>query len=538
MLKKVLLLALLVLAGAGLSFAQEAESGVPWWNERVFYEIFVRSFYDSNGDGVGDLRGIIEKLDYLNDGDPTTTDDLGITGIWLMPINPSPSYHGYDVLDYRAINPDYGTMDDFRELLAEADARGIAVIMDLVINHTAVDHEWFRASAEDPDSEFGDWYVWAEEDPGYRGPDRQIVWHPLSGRYYYGVFWSGMPDLNYANPAVTEEMYDIAAYWLEEVGVDGFRLDAIKHIVEDGRTQENSAQTLAWMAGFHDLAETVKPDALLVGEVWSPTASASRYVNEQVDLVFEFDLAEALIRAGGFGLPNAVRTAVEDVMAAYPAGQYATFLANHDQNRTLSQLNGNVTGAKIAATVQLLLPGVPFIYYGEEIGMVGVKPDEDIRTPFQWSAAEDAGFTTGTPWRAVNADYTTVNVAAQAEDPNSLLNTYRTLIHLRNSTPALQYGDLVWVESTERKLLTFLRTTDEETVLVVYNMDDRAVTDYTLALASSGLGEVGEAELLLGAGEVSASQVSAPTLNGDGGFSDYVPLPELAPETAYVIRLN
>nr|WP_268794539.1 alpha-amylase family glycosyl hydrolase [Paenibacillus sp. DMB20] len=212
----------------------------------VYYEIFVRSFYDSDGDGIGDLKGVIEKLDYLNDGNSETEDDLGVTGIWLMPVNPSPSYHGYDVTDYRSIHPDYGTIEDFRTLTAEAHKRGIKVIMDLVVNHTSSEHPWFKEAADDKNSEKRDWYVWAEdqgkEAAGSSAAGSGNPWHEMNGTHYMGTFWSGMPDLNFDNPKVREEMKDTGKFWLEQ-GADGFRLDAAKHIYEDLATDKSEATT-------------------------------------------------------------------------------------------------------------------------------------------------------------------------------------------------------------------------------------------------------------------------------------------------------
>ena len=207
-------------------------NGLPWWNDRVFYEVFVRSFQDSDGDGIGDLNGLIERLDYL--------EELGVSGLWLMPITTSPSYHGYDVVDYYQVDPDYGTNEDFLRLVEEAHARNMPVIVDLVLNHTSNEHSWFTAS-NDPAAPERDWYVWSDEDPGYRGPANQKVWHAGDDGYYYGVFWHGMPDLNLENPEPTAEMHEVARYWLEEMGADGFRLDAIKHLIEDGRLQEKHA---------------------------------------------------------------------------------------------------------------------------------------------------------------------------------------------------------------------------------------------------------------------------------------------------------
>lgn len=457
-----------------------AQDDLPWWNDRVFYEIFVRSFYDSDGDGIGDLQGVIEKLDYLNDGDPTTTTDLGITGIWLMPIMQSPSYHGYDVTDYRQVEVDYGTNEDFRRLMEEAHARGIAVVIDLVINHSSAQHPWFEASAgENP--HYVDWYVWAEDDPGYRGPSRQQVWHARAGRYYYGVFWDQMPDFNLTNPEVTAELEGIARYWLDEMGADGFRVDAVKHLIEEGEEQENTESTMAWMEGFHRSIDAVDPDALVVGEIWSTNFIASRYVPNAADIVFDFDLATAFLSSVQQGRPDGARSLLNRALDLYPFGQYASFLTNHDQNRVMTQLRGDVDAAKVAASLLLTTPGVPFIYYGEEIGMTGQKPDELIRTPMQWDDTEDtAGFTTGRPWQPLAQS--TVNVAAQTDDENSLLSHYRALIQLRNQHAALRTGAYVPLEAGSRQVFAFLRQTDDETLLVVINLDDRAVEEYGIVL--------------------------------------------------------
>lgn len=507
----------ILIALTGIALTKDAEDTLPWWQQRVFYEIFVRSFYDSDGDGIGDLQGVIAKLDYLA--------DLGVGGIWLMPIMPSPTYHGYDVTDYYAINPDYGTLDDFRELMAEARARDIAIIIDLVLNHTSNRHPWF-IEAQIPGSAYDDWYVWSETDPGFRGAERQPVWHRSGDRFYYGQFWSGMPDLNYRNPAVTEAMYNVTRFWLEEMGVDGFRLDAIKYLVEDGRALEHTAETYQWLREYQAFVKSINPDALLLGEVWSSTTLASTYVPDQMDLVFEFDLAQAMVRAASFGLTNTVLTVLNEVEAAYPNDQYATFLTNHDQNRVMSQLRGNIGAAKTAAALLLTLPGVPFVYYGEEIGMVGVKPDEQIRTPMQWdSTPVTAGFTTGRPWQAINPDYTTVNVAQQQTDPDALLSHYRRLMRARASSPALQYGSLTLVENNARGLLSFLRQTDTQTALILLNMEDRPITTYALTLPDT-LSFSGAA-MLVGEGIPAIPIPSAP----------YQPIPELTPQSVIIIEL-
>jgi len=245
-----------------------------WWNDSVFYEIFVHSFYDSDGDGIGDLNGLVEKLDYLNDGDPATTDDLGITGLWLMPIAQSPSYHGYDVADYCAVDDEYGTNEDFRRLVDEVHRRGIRVIIDLVLNHTSSKHPWFQSARDDVNSPYRDFYIWSEQDPGYKGPWGAQAWHRSATGYYYGVFWEGMPDLNYDNPAVTAEMEEVIRFWLEDMGADGFRLDAVKHLIEEDRSQENTPATHEWLRGFYVFYKETNPDAMTVGEVWSSTTES------------------------------------------------------------------------------------------------------------------------------------------------------------------------------------------------------------------------------------------------------------------------
>lgn len=507
--------------------------GLPWWNDRVFYQIFVRSFYDSDGDGIGDLRGIIEKLDYLNDGDPATTDDLGVTGLWLMPVTQSPSYHGYDVIDYYTIEQDYGMNEDFQALMDAAHARGMVVIIDLVMNHTSSSHPWFvEAIKRNP--EYEDWYIWVDEHPGYLGPWGQQVWYRQSDRYYYAVFWSGMPDLNFTNPAVTEAMFDIITFWLDDMGVDGFRLDAVKHIIEDGRIQENAAATHAWLQGFHHHVRSVSPDALMVGEAWTDTDKVIDYIGDEVDVAFEFDLAETILQSVQFNNSSFVKARQRIINASYPRSQYAAFITNHDQNRVMSVLRGDTGKAKVAASILLTNPGVPFIYYGEEIGMMGEKPDERIRTPMQWTTTGGTGgFSSGRPWEALQNDHPMVNVATQTDDPDSLLSHYRSLIQLRNQSAALRVGEMTIVESETRPVYAYLRHSSAETVLVLMNLDNDPVEDYVLSLAAGPLSAGAGVELLYGDGEI-----VAPEVNADGGFDAYTPLSTLPPYSTFIIRLG
>ena len=518
---------LIVILFAIPTSAQETD----WWNETVFYEIFVRSFYDSDGDGIGDIQGIIEKLDYLNDGDPTTSDDLGVTGIWLMPVTQSISYHGYDVTDYRQIEADYGTVEDFQLLMAAAHERGIRVIVDFVVNHTSSEHPWFLASAAGDD--YQDWYVWADEDPGVRGPGQSQVWHPLGDRYYYGFFWGGMPDLNFNTPAVTDELYDIARYWLEDLGADGFRIDAAKYLYEEGVALENLPQTFTWFADFHDYVASVDPGALILGEVWSAPETIAAYLDEELDLAFTFDLAESIVTSVNSGFHFDYLEQLNTAQTIYPPNQYATFITNHDQNRAMTRFGGNLDRAKLGASLLLTGPGVPFLYYGEEIGMTGAKPDPRIRTPMQWEPGATAGFTAAAaPWQPLAEEMPANTVAAQTDEPDSLLSHYRALIHLRNAHPALQYGEALVVEGPSR-LVSLVRHHAGETLLVLVNLGRRPIEDYELALPTGLVGIEPTAEVVFGTGEA-----VAPEINTGGGFAGYAPLSIIPPLSTTVIRIG
>ena len=464
---------LLALFTACCLIASTSIAANPWWQDAVFYEVFVRSFYDSDGDGRGDLQGLIEKLDYLNDGDPETSDDLGVTALWLMPIQPSPSYHGYDVTDYYAIDPDYGTLDDFRALLRATHERGMRVILDLVLNHTSNLHPWFLASRQ-PESPFRDWYLWTETPPEFLGPWGQTVWHRTGPSAYYGLFWSGMPDLDYRNPEVTMQVFDIARFWLDEIGVDGFRLDAIRHLIEDGEIQENTPATHFWLKGFHAVAKGWKPDALLVGEIWDEPEAILPYLDREVDLAFEFSLADAILNGLRWSNARPIASALRTIQTVYPTGRYATFLSNHDQDRVMTRLIGNVPRAKLAASILLTLPGTPFLYYGEEIGLTGAKPDERIRTPMAWTDGEYGGFTTGRPWEPLESGAPSRSVAIQSEDTDSLLWHYRRMIALRMDTRALRTGSLTLLETGDGAVLAYLRECEDEILLVIHHLAGRA----------------------------------------------------------------
>jgi alpha-amylase len=447
-----------------------------WWEHAVFYEIFVRSFYDSNGDGIGDFNGITQKLDYLNDGDPSTTTDLGINAIWLMPIFPSPSYHGYDVTDYFNVNPEYGTLEDFNRMVEEAHKRGIHVIIDFVINHTSSEHPWFVA-AQDPVSEFHDWYIWSETNPGYLGPWNEKVWHPSSlGTFYYGVFSSKMPDLNYTNPNVTVKMEEAAKFWLD-MGVDGFRVDGARHLIEEGEIQENTKSTIKWFQNFALLYKEWKPSAMTVGEIWDSSYITTSYLNSNCfDMVFDFDLANSMITTITMGDSQALSANIDAEIKLYNSKGMGTFLTNHDMNRVMSVLGSDIDLAKHAATILLTIPGTPFIYYGEEIGMVGMKPDEQIRSPMQWSSEKEGGFTTGRAWQVSNFSYKTVNVENQINNPDSLLSLYRGLIQTRLVNSALLDGEYIKVETSDKALYAALRVAEDNIILTLVNLQDKSIS--------------------------------------------------------------
>jgi glycosidase len=517
-------------------FPTQGTDGAPWWNDTVFYQVFVRSFFDSDGDGVGDLNGLIEKLDYLNDGDPATTDDLGVTGLWLMPIMQSPSYHGYDVVDYYQVDDEYGTNEDFLRLVDEAHQRGMRVIVDMVFNHSSRQHPWFVESQNDA-SEKRDWYVWEIEDPNFRGPQNQVVWHRTPYGYFYGVFDSSIPDFNLTNQETTDQIYDITRFWLEDMGADGFRLDAIKHFIENGEQQEFTQATHEWFQAFYPFYKSINPDAFMVGEAWGPTQQVVKFIGDEVDSAFEFDLAAATLSSARSGSNRALRQAMQITLDNYPLNQYATFLANHDQDRTLSQLDGKEEKAKVAATLLLTGPGTPFIYYGEEIGQQGIRrgnTDEPRRLPLQWDDTPNtAGFTTGRPWSAPFNDYTERNIAAQSADPDSLLSLHRQLIRLRDEHPALRVGETAVVDPGAASVYALLRHHNGETLLVLANLSARPVDRYGLLLESSPLRGTLTAEDLLGAGPLTPPQVDA-----QGGFSDYRPVENLEPFATYLILLD
>lgn len=507
---------------ATLEATPEGSGDAPWWQGAPCYEIFVRSFADSDGDGNGDFRGMTERLDYLNDGTPTTTTDLGITCIWLMPIMESVSYHGYDVTDYYAVERDYGSIEDFLAFMDAAHSRGIHVIVDLVINHTSVQHPWFVDAARAPGSRYRDWYIFEETNPGYAGPWGDVAWHPTPGGsdFYYGVFWSGMPDLDFTNPEVTAEIRAITEFWLTEMNVDGFRLDAVKHLIEDGRIQESTPETIAWLENYAAFIQSVKADAYTVGEVsGANSATLDPYYPDTLDQFFHFELAENALNAAQSGAPLLLAITVRNAQEAIPDARYATFLTNHDQPRVATRLAGDERAMRVAAMLLLSLPGTPFVYYGEEIGMSGDKPDELIRTPMQWSAAPSGGFTSGTPWEPLQPDWRERNVETLTGNADSLLNLYRTWIQLRTAHPSLMVGTFQELDVEAPAVIASMREYQGERTLVMINTGLEPTGDLAIAVPGMDAGN-GATDLLRGGPDIQVSvdgTLMVPSLDAGSG---------------------
>ncbi|WP_017731722.1 alpha-amylase family glycosyl hydrolase [Nafulsella turpanensis] len=449
---------------------------VSQWPNAVTYEIFVQSFADSNNDGIGDIKGMTGKLDYL--------EDLGVKAIWLMPINPSPSYHKYDVTDYYGIHPDYGSMEDFKEFVDEAHSRGLKVIMDLVVNHTGRDHPWFQSAVKNPDSPYRDYYVWADKDSIADqiakkeitlDSDNITQWHeaPGNSQSYYGFFWGGMPDLNFDNPEVKEEIFKIGRYWLEEVGVDGFRLDAARHIFPDDRPEDNHA----WWQEFRAEMEKVKPDVYLVGEVWDSTEKVAPYL-KGLHALFNFDMSYAITEAVAEGDADSLvvkHKAIRDFYSRVTDDFIdAIFLTNHDQNRIMSALEADPEKAKMAAALLFTLPGSPYIYYGEEIGMLGKKPDEHIREPFLWKPKKEDALRASWIEPTYSTDTSVQALSVQKNNPESMYNHYKNLIALRNSSPALTFGSLEEAHTKVPELVAFRRMSQGEDLLILHNLSGEA----------------------------------------------------------------
>jgi alpha-amylase len=458
--------------GAGTVLGQQSNNQSAW-PRNIAYEIYVQSFADSDGDGKGDIKGMMLKLDYLK--------DLGVGALWLMPMSPSPSYHKYDVTDYYGIDSTYGTVNDFKKFVEEAHKRNIKVVIDMVLNHSSSRHPWFIDAQKNLNSPYRDYYVWTEKsDPATRsngnitaGESRQRNhWVRPRGAdsnyYYYAQFGGNMPDLNYDNPKLREEVFNIGRFWASEVKVDGFRLDAARHIFPDERPLDNHR----WWEYFIQEMRKVNKDFYLVGEVWAPAEVVGPYL-KGIPALFNFDMGVAIIKALNNETADSLAIMHKKIRDFYrtvnPDYVDATFLTNHDQVRIMSSLNNNADRARIAASILLTLPGSPYLYYGEEIGMLGKKPDQGIREPFMWDTKDKDKLRTTWEKPFNSNDSTMIPLSVQMKDQNSLYNHYKKWIQLRNESAALTYGEIEPVNFNNRALSAFVRTGDDP-VLVIHNV--------------------------------------------------------------------
>ena len=488
------------------------EQGHQWWQHAVFYEIYPRSFADSNHDGIGDLNGITSKLDYVK--------DLGVDAIWITPCFPSPQVDfGYDVSDYENIDPMYGTLADFDRLQQEAKNRGIRIILDFVVNHTSDQHNWFIDSRSSRHSRKRDWYIWRDGKGPGEPPNNWTstfggsawTFDPQTGQYYYHYFYAQQPDLNWRNPAVREAMFDVTRWWYKR-GVAGFRLDAVDTLFEDPQLRDNPV--LAGKNKFgdpntehkyttkdpevHDVLRDLRKvadehGAVLIGETWTKDINELKqyYGEHSNELQMPMDLMFATVNQ--LSAPEFRR----QIAAVDGAGGWPVFvISNHDIERSYNRYGDgehNDEIAKLMASLYLTLRGTPILYYGEEIGMENTDPKrkEDVkdpigrtgwplekgrdgeRTPMQWDQSPSAGFTTATPWLPVPPSFTTRNVAAEMKDPFSILSVYQKLLTLRRENPALRDGEYISLNQSDPHVLSYLRRYKEKAVVVVLNMSSQ-----------------------------------------------------------------
>ena len=503
---------------------------IPWWKESVFYQIYPRSFQDSDGDGIGDLQGIISRLDYLQ--------WLGVGAVWLCPVYDSPNADmGYDIRDYEKIMAEFGTMADFDALLEGLHERGIRLVMDLVVNHSSDEHAWFVESRKAKDNPYRDYYIWRDGKDGREPNNWASFFTPSAWSYddeteqwYLHLFSEKQPDLNWENPKLREEVYDMINRWLDK-GVDGFRMDVISVLAKDpalpdgkGEGYVFSPEYFAFQPKLHDYLREMREkcfdgrDCMCVGETsFVTTKNANSVVGDgrELDMLFQFDIMDMDGEGGKWNtVPFDLQRFKKIVSDWQQAIDWNTlFWGNHDQPRAVSRFGSTATeelrvrSAKMLATAMFLLRGTPFLYQGEEIGMTNYpfKREEELRdieslnllsqarkdgrenwawkgilekgrdnarTPMQWDGTAQAGFTAGTPWIAVNPNHSYINVSDAAKDPNSILNFYRKLIELRTNSEVLKYGDFRLLLPEDPQLFAYRRSYKGEKILICCNFSD------------------------------------------------------------------
>ena len=487
-----------------------------WYKDAVFYELSVRAFKDSNGDGHGDLRGLTEKLNYLQ--------QLGVDCIWMMPIYPSPLRDdGYDIADYYNIAETFGTLDDFKTLIQEAHSRDIRIITDLVLNHTSDEHPWFKAARADRNSPYRDYYVWSDTDQKYR--DTRIIfldtepsnwtWDEVAGQYFWHRFYSTQPDLNYDNPKVQQEMIDIARFWLD-LGIDGFRADAVPYLFErEGTNCENLPETHIYLKKLRAFMDKNYPGRILLCEAnqWPEDVRPYFGDGDEFHMGFHFPIMPRIFMA----LKKERADDMIEILNRTPAipenCQWCTFLRNHDEltlemvteeerqwmwqqyapeprmklnlgirRRLAPLLDNDHRKIELANSLLFTLPGSPIIYYGDEIGMgdnIELFDRNGVRTPMQWDNSPNAGFTTGKPFTDViegNLGYQHVNVASQLEDEPSLFHAIKKMIQIRKQFHAFGRGTMEWVETGNPAVAAYVRTYNDETLLILNNLSGSSQT--------------------------------------------------------------
>lgn len=518
-----------------------------WWKEAIVYQIYPRSFKDSDGDGVGDLKGIISKLDYIK--------SLGIDAVWLNPIYSSPNDdNGYDVSDYRGIMKDFGTMADFDELLKGMHDRGIKLVMDLVVNHSSDEHEWFRQSRSSRTNKYRDYYHWWNAERGKPSPRYSLFdinhdawkYDSLTNAYYLHYFSRKQPDLNWENPALRQEVYSVMKFWADK-GIDGFRLDAFQFAAKDTTFppfpkgyEKEFVKYYAIGPHLHDYLKEMNGEVFSKYNVMSVAEGAGNSFEDAHNLVDadrgELNMAYAfegvdIAKPGGYSLLHFKEVFSRWDSAFANNGWLSIFLANHDQARLVSRFGNDSAGvrelsSKMLATFIMTMRGTPYYYNGDELGMTNAGFDkiEDYRdmptlneyqhqkntggdlqkfmqrikfecrdngrTPFQWDATTNAGFTTGTPWIKVNPNYKTINEAAQENDPNSPLNYFRKIVKLRKDNPELVYGKYDLLDKNNPDVYAYTRTLNGKTILILLNFTNKTAT------VNTGL-DLGKAVLLL-----------------------------------------